>query len=175
MSRDVALSYKLLRLINSAFYALPRKVDSLRQALSLLGTRFLTTWVSLLILSGFDDKPLELMVTAMVRAKMCELLAQALGRSDTDTFFTVGLFSALDALMDSSMEDVLKSLPLSDDLAVALLRYEGLLGSVLACVLAYERGCWQTVACPGLNSAAITEAYLHAITWATKTSATLRG
>jgi EAL and modified HD-GYP domain-containing signal transduction protein len=175
MSRDVALSYKLLRLVNSAFYSLPRKVDSLRQALSLLGTKFLTTWVSLLILAGFDDKPLELMVTAMVRAKMCELLAQALGRSDTDTFFTVGLFSALDALMDSSMEEILKSLPLSDDLAAALLRHEGRLGSALACVLAYERGNWPAVVCPGLDNAAITGAYLHAITWAAKTSATLRG
>jgi EAL and modified HD-GYP domain-containing signal transduction protein len=175
ISRDVALSYKLLRLINSPFYGLPRKVDSLRQALSLLGTRFITTWVSLLILSGIDDKPHELVVTAMVRAKMCELLGKALGRASTETFFTAGLFSALEALMDSPMEEVLKALPLSDDLVGTLLRHEGMFGAALHCVLAYERGEWQEAICPGLDTAAITAAYLQAITWTAETTATLQG
>lgn len=175
ISQDVSLSYKLLRVINSAFYSLPRKVDSLRQALLMLGTRLITTWVSLIILAGIDDKPHELMVTAMVRAKMCELLAQALGRPGTDTFFTVGLFSALDALMDSPMEDVLRALPLSDDITAALLQYEGILGAALRCVLAYERGDWQAVSCPGLDSAAIKDAYLRAIAWTTETSGKLTG
>jgi EAL and modified HD-GYP domain-containing signal transduction protein len=173
MSRDVALSYKLLRLINSAFYSLPRKVDSLRQALALLGTKFITTWVSLIVLSGVDDKPHELMVTAMVRAKMCELLGQALGRSGTATFFTAGLFSALEALLDSPMAEILRPLPLSDELTAALLRYEGLIGTVLRCVLAYERGDWEAVSCPGLENPAIMDAYLQAITWASKVSDTL--
>lgn len=174
LSRDVALSYKLLRLINSAFYALPRKVDSLRQALLLLGSKFITTWVGLILLAGIDDKPHELMVTAMVRAKMCELLGQALGRKSTESFFTVGLFSALEGLLDCPMEQVLHTLPLADELAAALLRYEGPLGAVLYCVLAYERGDWHLVACPGLEPAAITDAYLRAIAWASEASATLQ-
>jgi EAL and modified HD-GYP domain-containing signal transduction protein len=168
VSRDVSLSYKLLRVVNSAFYSLTRKVDSIRHALLLLGTRFITSWVSLIILAGIDDKPHELMITAMVRAKMCELLAQALGRRNKDTFFTVGLFSALDALMDSSMEEVLGSLPLSDEIKAALLEYEGSLGAVLRCVLAYERSNWEEVCYLGLDRGTITRAYLEAIAWATK-------
>jgi c-di-GMP phosphodiesterase len=173
ISRDVSLSYKLLRVVNSAFYALPQKVDSLRQALLRLGTRQITTWVSLILLSGFDEKPHELMVTAMVRAKMCELLARALGRSSTEMFFTVGLFSALDALTDSPMEEVLKSVPLSDEITAALLSNAGMLGEALRCVLAYERGDWDAVHCFGLDGTTITDAYLQAITWTTETSDTL--
>jgi EAL and modified HD-GYP domain-containing signal transduction protein len=124
----------------------------------------------LLLLSEFDEKPHELMVTAMVRAKMCELLAQAIGRSSQEMFFTVGLFSALDALMDSPMEEVLKSVPLSDEITAALLSNAGMLGDALRCVLAYERGDWDAVRCFGLDGATITDAYLQAITWTTETS-----
>jgi EAL and modified HD-GYP domain-containing signal transduction protein len=170
ISRDVSLSYKLMRVVNSAFHALPQKIDSLRQALLRLGTRHITTWVSLILLSEFDEKPHELMVTAMVRAKMCELLARAVGHSSQEMFFTVGLFSALDALMDSSMEEVLKSVPLSDEITAALLSNAGMLGDVLRCVLAYERGDWDAVHCFGLDGTTITDAYLQAITWATETS-----
>jgi EAL and modified HD-GYP domain-containing signal transduction protein len=168
VSRDVSLSYKLLRIINSAFYSLPRQIDSLRQALLMLGTRFITSWVSLIILSGIDDKPHELMITAMTRAKMCELLATALGHRNQESFFIVGLFSALDALMDSPMEEVLESVPLSDEIRAALLEYEGILGTSLHCVLAYERGNWHEVHCPGLDHGAITDAYLGAIAWTAK-------
>jgi EAL and modified HD-GYP domain-containing signal transduction protein len=173
VSRDVSLSYKLLRIINSALYSLPRQVDSLRQALLMLGTRFITSWVSLIILSGIDDKPHELMITAMTRAKMCELLAMALGHRSQESFFIVGLFSALDALMDSPMEEVLESVSLSDEIRAALLEYEGILGASLHCVLAYERGNWHEVHCPGLDHRAITDAYLGAIAWTTKTDTQL--
>jgi EAL and modified HD-GYP domain-containing signal transduction protein len=173
ISRDVSLSYKLLRVVNSAFYALPRKVESLRQALLMLGTRNIATWVSVILLAGIDDKPHELMVTAMVRAKMCELLAQTLGQRGRDIFFTVGLFSALDALLDSPMEDILKSLPLSDDITSALLSYTGILGETLQCVLAYERGDWDSVHCATLDCTGITDAYLQAIAWTTRTKASI--
>jgi c-di-GMP phosphodiesterase len=173
ISRDVSLSYKLLRVVNSAFYALPRKVESLRQALLLLGTRNIATWVSVILLSGIDDKPHELMVTAMVRAKMCELLAQVLGQRSKEAFFTVGLFSALDALLDSPMEDILKSLPLSDDITAAILSYEGMLGAALQCVLAYERGDWDNVHCAALDSTSITDTYLQAIAWTSRANDSL--
>jgi EAL and modified HD-GYP domain-containing signal transduction protein len=173
VSRDVSLSYKLLRVINSAFYSLPRKVDSLHQALLILGTKFITSWVSLCILAGIDDKPHELMVTAMVRAKMCELLAKALGYQSQEAYFIVGLFSALDALMDSPMQEVLESLPLSDEITAALLDYEGTLGAVLRRVLAYERGNWDKAHYPGLDSGTITDTYLEAIAWANATDGQL--
>ena len=166
VSRDVSLSYKLLRLINSSFYGLRNKIDSIRQALLLLGLKTLTTWVSLILLSGIDDKPQELTVTAMVRAKMCELLAREMAYERPQTFFFVGLLSILDALMDTPMFEVLVSLPLDDDVVQALLHYEGILGLTLRSVLAYERGNWDEVYHLGVDGTVITDAYLQAVVWA---------
>jgi EAL and modified HD-GYP domain-containing signal transduction protein len=165
---DVSLSYKLLRLINSSFFGLPRTIRSIRQALLLLGIRRLTTWISLMLLSGVDDKPHELTVTAMVRAKMCELLAQAMAQDGEDTFFLVGLFSVLDAFTDCPMSEVLKALPLTDDVNRALLSHQGVLGATLHSVLAYERGDWDAINCLGLDRGVITDAYLQAIAWSTQ-------
>lgn len=170
ISQDVSMSYKLLRSLNSAFYSLPRKIESIHQALVMLGNQWLKTWASLLLLSSIHDKPQELMQMAMARAKMCELLATAKRLSPKETFFTAGLFSVLDALMDQPMEDVLNALPLSQEINDALLRREGNLGAVLQCVLDYERGNWDAVLHIGLQQGEITQAYLEAITWANQVS-----
>jgi EAL and modified HD-GYP domain-containing signal transduction protein len=170
ISQDVSMSYKLLRSLNSAFYSLPRKIESVHQALVMLGNQWLKTWASLLLLSSIHDKPQELMQIAMVRAKMCELLATAKRLGAKEIFFTTGLFSVLDALMDQPMEDVLNALPLSQEINDALLRREGNLGVVLQCVLDYERGNWDAVQHIGLQQAEITQAYLEAIAWATQVS-----
>jgi EAL and modified HD-GYP domain-containing signal transduction protein len=164
LRQDVALSYKLLRLINTD-PATPQAVESIHQALSSLDVKFITAWGSVLMLADIDDKPHELMVTAMVRGKMCELLAEAMGASGQERFFTVGLFSVLDALLDSSMADILPSLPLATDVAQALLRHEGVLGQTLRCVLAYERRDWGHLDALGLDRRTIRDAYLNALTW----------
>lgn len=114
---DVSLGYKLLRYINSAFFGLPKKVESIGQAIVYLGNRSVKTWASRLLLSGVDDKPHELMTTAMVRAKMCELMANRKGLCDEDVYFTAGLFSVLDAIARrlvneaSGIESVLPACP----------------------------------------------------------------
>jgi EAL and modified HD-GYP domain-containing signal transduction protein len=166
IKRDVSLSYKLLRLINSSFYGLRSKITSLRQALLLLGMKALTTWVSLILLSGIDDKPHELTTTAMIRAKMCELLASKVAPEYKDSFFLVGLFSVMDALMDMNMPEIVASLPLDHEIAQALLSQEGTLGLALRSVLAYERGNWDDVYHLGLDSSTLTDAYLQAVVWA---------
>ena len=165
--QDVGLSFKLLRLVNSAFYTLPVQIQSIRQTLLLLGLQRIRAWASLLLLAGIEEKPHELMVTAMVRARMSERLGAARGEPDVDAYFTAGLFSTLDALMDMPMEEVLRELPLSGELAKGLLRGEGGIGEVLACVLAYERGDWERVVCPGVEQEGIAKAYLEAVRWAT--------
>jgi len=163
--QDVSLSLKLLRLVN-ADPSLPHQIDSIHQALLLLGTEFITAWGSLIMLADIGDKPHELMVTALIRGKMCELLADAKQLPDRERFFTVGLFSVLDAMLDSPMADIVASLPLTEDVAQALLAYEGVLGHTLHSVLAYERGHWEAIRELGLDRWAVGEAYLQALTWA---------
>lgn len=164
--QDVSLSYKILRYINSAALALPRKVESIHQAVVYLGLQTIKRWVTLLSLAGLEDKPLELLVTALVRAKMSEELARAAGRCNLDSYFTVGLFSALDALMDDALEGLLEELPLSETLKAALLRREGPMGEVLSCVLSYERAAWDELPCDDRLRRGLRKAYFSAIAWA---------
>ena len=163
---DLSLSYKLLRLINSAFYGLPQRVESIRQTLVLLGVQQIRAWISLLTLSQLEDKPDELMITAMVRARMCEKLAERSGDPHADVYFTVGLFSTLDALLDMSMEDILESLPLTEELRHALLQRRGPMGEALDCVVAYERGDFDAVEFASLAPEDIRDSYLEAVEWA---------
>jgi c-di-GMP-related signal transduction protein len=168
ISRDVSLSYKVLRAANAAIYTRARKVDSIQQAVQLVGLTAITNIVSLFLLANIDDKPHELLITAMVRAKMCEQLAKLLQQGNSATFFTVGLLSVLDAFMDRPMPDILPALPLTDEIVEALLAHAGMLGAVLGCVLAYERGDWEAVQNLGCPRDLLVHTYLEALMWATE-------
>jgi EAL and modified HD-GYP domain-containing signal transduction protein len=166
ISQDVAFSYRILRYVNSASLALPRKIESIHQAVVILGLQAIKSWTTLLAMSQVDNKPAELVVTAMVRGKMAECIARAMNAPQPASFFTVGLFSALDALMDNTMEEILTQLPLADHISAALLHRNGIHGEVLDCVLAYERGRWDNVGCSELGTHKLRDCYLDAVQWA---------
>ena len=166
IAQDVAFSYRILRYVNSASFALPRTIESIQQAVIILGLKSIKSWTTLLAMSQVDNKPAELVITAMVRAKMAEELARAQKADRPDSFFTVGLFSALDALMDNTMEEILTQLPLADHISDALLHRKGIHGDVLSCVLAYERGQWDQIQPARLNRSQIRDCYLTAVQWA---------
>jgi c-di-GMP phosphodiesterase len=174
ISQDLSLSYKLMRYINSAFFALPRKVESIQQALVYIGNRAIKTWVTLLVMRGIEDKPSALTNTALARARMCEQLAIKNNARDPETYFTVGLFSVVDAMMDVPMERVLNALPFTDDVRSALLLHQGPLGAALSCTIAYERGDWNRVAFGGLVADVVASVYLDSIAWADEISGSLR-
>tara|TARA_R110002111_G_scaffold251615_1_gene316091 strand:+ start:346 stop:1533 length:1188 start_codon:yes stop_codon:yes gene_type:complete len=164
VNHDVSLSYKLLRLINSAFFGLPREVSSTQQAIVMLGQNKIKTWASLLGLSGIDDKPVELRVVAMTRARMCELLATHYN-GQPDLFFAAGLFSTLDALMDSPLPALTEKLPLSPELKSALLDHEGPAGHALRDVLNYEQARWNELTNSTVDMDVLAQSYLDAINW----------
>ena len=174
IAHDVGLSYKLLRYINSAFFALPRTVGSLRQALVLLGLTNIRRWATLLALSGEDEQPDELIVCALVRARLCELVARAYGDHDPEAFFTTGMFSAIDALMDAPLPVVLEELPLDAEIKAALLDFTGRKGEVLRSVLAYERGELDVVHHRSLAGVRVGDLYVDAVEWATDVTVELR-
>lgn len=165
IKQDVALSYKVLRYVNSAFFSLPKKVDSIGQATCLAGLARLKTWGTLLVMAGMDEKPLELLLMALVRAKMSEILATALHEQDVDDYFTVGLFSVLDALLDKPMHEVLSLVELSPPVHAALVEQSGQLGKVLQCVMAYEVGDWNGVQELGLDLPTLQQSYFDAMAW----------
>ena len=131
VGQDATLSYKLLRFINSSALALPQKVESIQRAVVYAGLATVKRMVSLTMMASVGDKPTELMRLAIIRARLCELLCKESGHSDPGSAFTVGLFSALDAMMDRPLDELLKELPLASEVSAALLEGEGLLGEVL--------------------------------------------
>lgn len=165
ISTDVALAYKLLRYINSAFFTRTTKIASIRHALVFLGLRMVRAWVNLVILSGVVDKPHELLVTGMLRAKMAEKLALLMGRRDADSAFTVGLFSILEPLMDQPLEALINELPLEQHLVDALVGRKGDLGQILECTLKFESGEWNGVKCFDLKATDIQECWYGALRW----------
>src|SRR3954467_9430173 len=126
IASDIGLSLKLLRYVNSAFFALPRTVSSVQEALNLLGVRTVRRWTTVMVLSSIPDVPDELVALGLRRAHMCEILAGgATSAEERETLFTVGLFSVADALLNMPMDEVLESLPFTGEIRDALLRREG--------------------------------------------------
>lgn len=165
IQRSVSLSYRLLRYVNSAAYNLPRKIESIAQAAVVLGQRRLRDMVTLLALTGADDRPQAQIHVVLTRAQVCARLAQG-GHGSAEMAFTVGLFSGLDTLMDQPLEKLLAQLPLADETSRAILHREGPLGQVLGAALALERGDQQSAALAALaTSPAI---YWEAADWATQ-------
>ena len=165
ISGDIGLSLTLLRYVNSAFFSLPRAIGSVREALTLLGTRTVRRWATVVALSSIPDAPEDLVALALLRGRMCEMIARRDEGVDADGGFTVGLLSVADALLDAPMEEVLESLPLSAEIRAALLAHGGPLGELLSVVLTYERGHFPTLADDEQQLAA---AYLAALQWADK-------
>ena len=166
ISKDVALSYKIFKLINSAFFARANEIESIRHAIVMLGRKQLCSWASMMALTGLDEKPQEQLRIAMARAKNCELLAEHAGLTALDSFFTVGMFSALDLLMDQSLENLITPLPLTDTIIGALLNREGKFGEALNCTLAQETSDWANIRFQQLDEQQLSSINMTALNWA---------
>jgi c-di-GMP-related signal transduction protein len=165
IEQDVALSYKLLCYINSASIALRKKIESIRHAVIILGQYNVKNWASMIALSGMEGKSSELIRTALLRGKMCELLVRDSGQGNHGSAFLVGLFSTLDALMSAPLDELLTMLPINHDIKDALLYRKGPYTNALQCTLAYEQGDWQAVEGTGFCENVAAPCYLLAVEW----------
>jgi EAL and modified HD-GYP domain-containing signal transduction protein len=168
IDHDVGLSVKLLRYINSAYFGLRSNIASIRQAVMMLGARGVSRWALMIALTGGPSTPRELAVTALTRARMCELLGTSRGDVGGDALFTIGLLSVADALLDRPLETIMAELPLVDELAAALLRRDGPAGAILQAVIDYEVANFGTHSVQA-HRAAVGIAYMDALRWAQET------
>ncbi len=147
INSDPALALKLLKYINSAFFGFVSKIHSVKHAAVLLGYQGLRKWASLVALHLMAaDRPPELIINSMVRAKFMELLAPRVGLSErSDDAFIVGLFSLLEAMVDQPMHTVVSDLPLDEEVKAALVGRPSPFTSLLAVIKAYESGQWETL------------------------------
>ncbi|WP_019141205.1 EAL and HDOD domain-containing protein [Noviherbaspirillum massiliense] len=168
--RDAALSYKLLRYINSAGFGLGCEIQSLKHAVSLLGYSPLYRWLSLLLASasttGYSPVLLQ---NAVIRGRFSELLGREfLPKTEADNLFVAGMFSLLDRLLGVPMEDVLEKIQLPEEVTHALLAREGIYGPFLALAEACELNspeveAMATSLCIGTGQ--VNQAHLAALAW----------
>jgi EAL and modified HD-GYP domain-containing signal transduction protein len=174
ISRDPILSFKILKLVNSAAYLRVAKLDSISSAISYLGMEQIRSLAGLLLLSNLNDKPSALKNQTMIRAKMCELIGKNIDPDYPCRFFSAGLLSTLDAYFDQTLESILESLPLHEDLCDALLHHKGDCGIVLQSVLKQESADWNQInwdflASHGITPSKFNDYYQRAIAWQEQT------
>lgn len=165
ISKDVSLSQKLLKFASTIGDA-PMPIKSIHDAVMRFGLDRLKSWSSMLVLSGVDDKPVELFMTSLIRAKFCELVGAKVGDVSKDSYFTIGLFSTLDAVMDTALEELLAQMKFDTTLTAALVKGEGNLGLVLTAAKALEKGKTDFTMPPNVSATEMSKFYLEAMQFA---------
>ena len=172
IKRDIGLSFKLLRYINSVSFGWRKKVESIKQALVMLGERPLKKWASLAAFTSIaEDKPPELLITSLVRASFCEAIAADAGMKgkELDLFF-IGMLSVVDALVDRPIKEILDEINISDEVKEALTGGETPAANVLQLIVAYQQADWDKVSdmitLLGVDEERVPELYYEAIAWA---------
>jgi c-di-GMP-related signal transduction protein len=171
LKRDAALSFKLLRYINSSGFGLMCEITSFRHAVMILGYRKLLRWLTLLFATvNQSSSGIALARTAVTRGRMMELLAERhLSREDTDYAFVVGIFSLLDVMLGVRMEDALTSITLPEVVNEALLQRQGMFGPFLQLVEACEKFDFSTLEMLAMSlqfgPKEVDEAHIEALAW----------
>ena len=162
---DVGLTHKLLAFVRSYPGNENIQVNSIKDAVLRFGLQKLQNWVSILVLAGKDDKTPELFKTSLIIARFMQLLAQHSNLQPADSFFMVGLFSCLDALMDADMSSLIEAMPLQESIKKALIKKSGIMGEALCCVLAIESGKTEQTHFNKMNSGEISSYYMQSMCW----------
>jgi EAL and modified HD-GYP domain-containing signal transduction protein len=172
IEQDVAMTYMLLKFMNSAWFGLKYEIRSVKHALVMLGPQEIRRWVSLFVvrMTG-KDKPFELLLRSLTRARAAELTGLLIDMDEqASELFLLGMFSVIDALMDMPMEEILREIPLSEDVKSALLGVQNQYRQVFDMLLAYERGDWQRfghyTATLGLDERLVPDIFRKSLEWA---------
>ena len=170
ISADVALTYKLLRILNSAAVGL-RNVSSISMAVAYLGEENLKKWIAVLALRGItEDKPLELVRLSLIRARFGELLAphSRIKRNPKEVFM-VGLLSLLHIALEMTKEQLLEELPVADDIRDSLLTKTGVYSDLLKFYENYEYANWEEISRfveeNQMDSQIVNDSYILAVKW----------
>lgn len=150
ISHDAALSYALLKIVNSAYFALRRRVSSILQALVTMGISQLKQWVYLLSFNSEfenDESREAMMKLSFLRANYAMVLSDHIKdlpiiRSEV---YMMGMFSTLQYMIDAPLEEILEEVPVAQEIKDALLKQEGVCGELYKLILSYENADWKAV------------------------------
>jgi c-di-GMP-related signal transduction protein len=164
---DPALSMRLLAVANADALGLPVEVSSVHEAVLLLGVGRLRDWATLMLLSDLDQGSPETLAAAITRARMCQNLAERMDLPP-EAAYTVGLISAVAEVLGQSPADLAPRLPLSPEVAAALITGAGPLGDLLSLVAAYEASDLPLLIAAPVPGPDTAKAFLDAVAWSTK-------
>jgi c-di-GMP-related signal transduction protein len=172
---EASLCYRLLRYLNSAAFGFGSEIHSVRHALSILGEREVRRWIRLVAsLGAGQNRPTDLVLAALVRARFCELLSPHIQHGDSDLFL-MGMLSLMDTLLEIPMRQVLDNVPIDHDCKAVLLGNPSNLRPVYQLMLARESGEWKAVgeltSQLHLKESDVAESYWHAMQWARQVTA----
>jgi EAL and modified HD-GYP domain-containing signal transduction protein len=171
IKQDVALSFRLLKLVNSAYFAFSTAVNNIQQALVILGSIEVKKWVALMcLMEANPDKTVEITRMALVRARFLELLAPKVGMTkDSENLYLMGMFSLMDVMMETPMDQILAQMNLGDAVTRPLVEKSGDAYDMLRIVEEYERGEFDAAvkqAEPfGLSEVDLMRPYVEALQW----------
>jgi c-di-GMP-related signal transduction protein len=168
IEQDVSLSYKLLRLINTAAFFTRNKIKSIKHALVFLGLNEFKKWINILTIKRLDHEKNsgqeEVIKLSLIRANLCEQLSHKIGRSESSPYLLTGMFSLIDTLLHCGLDDALQKLPLSDEIKDAINGKNNEIGKVLDWAIQIEKFNWNITDLP-LTTKEISECYRKAIQW----------
>jgi EAL and modified HD-GYP domain-containing signal transduction protein len=170
--QDLSISYKILRIINSAAFHRSSEIKSIKQALVLMGLKELQKWLSFVIIKDMgSNEPQELIWLVLIRAKFGESIARLSKYASRDSeIFLMGLFSCIDVFINRPISEIISKLPLADDIKGALTGKDTEIGKILKAIIAYEKGEWDV--CHALideikvEKQVLTDTYIEALNWA---------
>lgn len=140
MKNDIGLTYKFFQFINSSYFSFFQNIESIKQAIMLIGKKELRKWLFILSVSEIATlKSEEYSKNITIRARFNELIAEEIGKVEKNSAFIVGLFSDLHLMINKDMERILNKLPLNNDIKDALIGRENIYKDILDLTLAYEK------------------------------------
>ena len=174
IERDVSLTFKVLKMINSPAVRKKSKIRSIKQGVLLLGLEELTHWLYVLLLHEIKvnhvGDSLAIIEASLFRAKFCELLARRTANRNASEFFLLGMFSLIDTLLHQSMEKSLQDIPISEDIVATLLGANTEMTPYLALAIACDEVKWNEIKVGAdafnIDYASLNDMYLEARSWA---------
>jgi c-di-GMP-related signal transduction protein len=171
---EASLCYRLLRYLNSAAFGFAAEIQSVRHALSILGEREVRRWIRLVATLGAGQgKTTDLVLSALVRARFCELLSPKIQHGESD-FFLFGMLSLMDTILEIPMQQVLDNIPIDQESKTVLLGKPGRLRPFYQLMLAQESGEWHAVSDLSsqlhLQESDVANSYWQALQWAHEVS-----
>lgn len=177
VKRDVSLTMRVLRSVNSAAFAIRQPITSVRHALVMLGLNQVRQWASIWAMAGLNSGGTpEVVSVALLRARSCEMVGTEWSGAEAGAeLFLLGMCSMLDAILDQPLETAIAELQLTDHVREALLGGSHPMRTILDAVVAHEQGDWDRAAHLleglGLPPSLLPAAYADALRWMRDVSA----